>query len=454
MANERFDAVVVGAGMAGVATAFSLVEAGLERVAILEEGAPLALTSDKSTECYRNYWPGPDAAMLAFMQDSIAGLEAHAARSGDRFQLRQRGYLFATARGAEVDRLAEEARQVADFGGGALRVDPSDYRTLPEAHFDAGFDGADLITDRSVIARHYPYLSPETRGVLHVRRCGALSAQQLGMYFLETARERGARLISGRFEGIETTGGALSGVRYRDGKGAVVMIGADALVIAPGPYLKAVGAAVGADLPVEVEKHVKISLSDPLGVIRRDAPLTIWNDPTDLEWSPEEREALVESPETRWLTETLPAGVHGRPVGAGDQVLMYWTYDCEVSEQPAFPIEPDPFLPEVTLRGMAVMVPGLRAYLDPMPQPYVDGGYYTKTADNRPLIGPLDVPGTFVCGAFSGYGIMASPAAGVLAAAHVTGAALPDYAGALMVQRFNDPAYLKAIEGLAHAAQL
>ncbi len=211
MANERFDAVVVGAGMAGVATAFSLVEAGLERVAILEEGAPLGLTSDKSTECYRNYWPGPDDAMLAFMQDSIAELEAHAARSGDRFQLRQRGYLFATARGAEVDRLADEAQQVADFGGGALRVDPGDYRTLPEAPFDAGFDGADLITDRSAIARHYPYLAAETRGVLHVRRCGALSAQQLGMYFLETARERGARLITGHFEGIEATGGALSG---------------------------------------------------------------------------------------------------------------------------------------------------------------------------------------------------------------------------------------------------
>ena len=43
---ERFVAVVVGAGMAGVSSAFALLEAGLGRIDILEEGAPLALTSD------------------------------------------------------------------------------------------------------------------------------------------------------------------------------------------------------------------------------------------------------------------------------------------------------------------------------------------------------------------------------------------------------------------------
>jgi glycine/D-amino acid oxidase-like deaminating enzyme len=454
MDEERFEAVIVGAGMAGVACAHALVEAGLKRVAILEEGAPLALTSDKSTECYRNYWPGPDAAMLSFMQDSIAGLERHAVFSDDRFQLRQRGYLFATARDTEIERLAEEAGQVADFGGGSVRVNSSDYRRYLDADFDPAFDGADLITDKALIARHFPYLTPETRGVLHVRRCGALSAQQLGMYFLERAREGGARLIMGRFEGIETAAGRLAGVRYRNGSGDGFTVGADALVLAPGPHLKAAAAAAGAQLPVEVEKHVKISLGDPLGVIRRDAPLIIWNDPTDLEWLGEEREMLAEAPETRWLTETLPAGVHGRPVGAGDQVLMYWTYHCELFDEPQFPIEPDPFLPEVTLRGMAVMVPGLKAYLDPMPQPYVDGGYYTKTADNRPLIGPLGVPGTFVCGAFSGYGIMASPAAGELLAAHVTGASLPAYADAFRRERFDDPGYVAGLAGLSVMAQL
>jgi glycine/D-amino acid oxidase-like deaminating enzyme len=452
-AEERFDVVVVGAGMAGVATAFALTERGVGRVAVLEEGPPLGLTSDKSTECWRNYWPGPDGDMLAFMDDSIRGLMRHAEASGDRFQLRQRGYLFATARDAEVGRLGAEADQFARYGGGALRIDAADYRASPAAGFDRTLDGADLITDPARIKTEFPYLASETAGVLHVRRCGALSAQQLGMYFLETARERGARLIAGQFDGIETAGGRLAGVRYAAAEGSRT-IAADALVIAAGPHLKAVARAAGSELPVMVEKHVKISVADTLGVIARDAPLIIWNDPIDLPWSPDDREMLAEADDTRWLTETMPAGVHGRPVGAGDQVLMYWTYDCEALETPVFPVEPGPFLPEVTLRGMAVMVPGLRAYLDPMPQPYVDGGYYTKTADNRPLIGPLAVPGTFVCSAFSGYGIMAAPAAGELAAAHVTGGALPAYAAAFGRERFDDPDYVAQIAGLSAVGQL
>src|SRR5256886_11256899 len=33
--------------------------------------SPLSLTSDKSTECYRNWWPGPGDDMVALMNRSI-----------------------------------------------------------------------------------------------------------------------------------------------------------------------------------------------------------------------------------------------------------------------------------------------------------------------------------------------------------------------------------------------
>jgi len=95
---------------------------------------------------------------------------------------------------------------------------------------------------------------------------------------------------------------------------------------------------------------------------------------------------------------------------------------------------------------MAVMVPGLEKYFDPMPRPYVDGGYYTKTEENRPLIGPLKIPGTFVCGAFSGFGIMSACGAGELLAQHITNADLPDYADAFLPSRYEDPLYLKEIK--------
>ena len=70
---------------------------------------------------------------------------------------------------------------------------------------------------------------------------------------------------------------------------------------------------------------------------------------------------------------------------------------------------------ELVMRGLSTIVPAVGAYLDHLPQPYVDGGYYTKTQENRPLVGPMPVEGAYVIGALSGFGLTASPASGVLA---------------------------------------
>ena len=455
IAPATYDAVVCGAGIAGIAAAYALTDSGLKRVLIVDPGAPLSLTSDKSTECYRNWWPGPGDAMVALMNRSITLMEGHARDSANRFLMSRRGYLFATARPEMVETFEAQALEAESLGAGALRRigNGCGYQPAASEGFDSTLDGADLITERALIDEHFPYLNPETVAVLHARRCGSLSAQQMGMYLLEEARARGVEFLTAAFSGVETSGGRVSGVRI-DVDGTEQTIRSDTVVLSTGPYLKSSAALLGLDLPIVVEKHIKISLADPKGAVPRTAPLIIWTDPTDLPWSSEERTALMESEETRHLAETFPAGVHGRPVGAGDQLLMYWTYDCESSSTPVYPMEWDPFLPEITLRGMAVLVPGLRQYLDPMPKPYVDGGYYTKTPENRPLIGPLDVPGAFVCSAFSGFGIMASCASGELLAQHVTGSNLPSYAPAFDPARYKDPAYRELVENWDASGQL
>ena len=96
MANELYDVVVCGAGMAGIATAYSLSVNYQKRVLVIDAGAPLSLTSDKSTECYRNWWGGPDNAMLSLMNRSITLMEEHAVESDNSFLMRPHGYLFAT----------------------------------------------------------------------------------------------------------------------------------------------------------------------------------------------------------------------------------------------------------------------------------------------------------------------------------------------------------------------
>ena len=453
--HQDYDVVVCGAGIAGIAAAYALTQTELKRVMIVDPGPPLSLTSDKSTECYRNWWPGPGDAMVSLMNRSIDLMEGHAQDSGNSFLLNRRGYVFATARPDMVDTFAEQASEAESLGAGPLRHinNGALYEAAAAEGFESPLDGADLITDKALIHTHFPYLNPETVAVLHARRCGSLSAQQMGMYLLERARENGTQFFSAALSGIETSAGRVTSVRLKT-DGDEFEIRTDNVVLSTGPYFKECASLLGVELPVAVEKHIKISVPDPHGAIPREAPLIIWTDPITLDWSDDEREALSQSDETQYLLEEFPAGVHGRPVGAGDQVLMYWTYDCTPQDDPTFPLDWDPYLPDITLRGMARLVPGLERYFDPMPKPFVDGGYYTKTEENRPLIGPLGVPGAFVCAAFSGFGIMASCASGELLANHVAGMGLPAYADAFDPARYRDPSYRKLLETWDSSGQL
>ena len=183
--------------------------------------------------------------------------------------------------------------------------------------------------------------------------------------------------------------------------------------------------------------------------------MLIWLDEQHLPWSEEERATLAEDEDTRWLLQRFPAGVHGRPDGSGSStsLLMLFNYDNSPADV-VFPLPDEPHYAEIALRGMSTMVPALRAYIDKGARPYVDGGYYIKTRENRPLIGPLPVEGAYVSGAYSGFGVMASCAGGELIARHVTGAPLPDYAPAFLLSRYQDAAYCALLDRWGDGGQL
>ncbi len=451
MADKTANVVICGAGIAGISTAYQLaVRQGVRDLLLVDDHPPLSVTSDKSTECYRNWWPGPGDAMVSLMSRSIDILEELAAESDNVFHMNRRGYLYATAdpeRIAEMRRAGEEA---ASLGAGPLRCHPgdaNDYVPAAPGGYASPLTGSDLILDRALIRKYFPYLAEDTVAVLHARRCGWLSAQQLGMYELERARECGVRFQDARVESVEVGNGRVQSVRLGDG----TRVATDNFVIAAGPFLKPVGQMVGVDLPVYAELHVKVSYRDDAGVFPREAPLLIWTDPQSLQWSEEERALFAESDETRPLLNQFPSGVHTRPERG--TFLALWTYDTD-PVKPVFPIRRDPHHPEIVLRGLARMLPGLKTYLGAMPHPVVDGGYYLKTRENRPLIGPLPVRGTYVVGALSGYGIMASSAAGELVAAHITGAQLPAYAPAFRLERYADPAYQQLLVNWGSSGQL
>ena len=460
MKRSTAEIVVIGAGIAGISAAFHLaVRQGQENVVLVEAGDPLALTSDKSTECYRNWWPGPGDAMVAFMNRSIDLMEELERESDGRLRLNRRGYLYATAEASRIEAFHAMALEAQSLGAGELRVHDgtgsSQGYVRSRAHGFEGLPcGADLITNPALIRTEFPYLDPSTVAVMHARRCGWLSAQQLGMAMLERARDRGVKLIRGRVTGIDTSGGRIRTVSVAC-PAERMEIDAGALVLSPGPHLAELAGELGIELPIGCECHVKVVFRDAERAVPGDAPMLIWADPVELPWSDEERAVLADDEETRPLVEPFPAGIHGRPEGTpGDHwLMMLWTYDTE-TVAPVFPIPYDERLPEIALRGWSRMLPSLKRYFARLPRMTVDGGYYVKTPENRPLVGPLPIAGAYLNAAYSGFGIMGACAGGELLAAHVCGTALPTYAAAFHPARFDEPGYLDAFANEGGDGQL
>jgi len=252
--------------------------------------------------------------------------------------------------------------------------------------------------------------------------------------------------------GIGTSGGRVRSVHIEH-RGERRSLETTHVVLGAGPMQKAAAELIGVALPVVAERHHKIHFSDPLGAVPRSAPMLIWLDEQYLPWSDDERSALADDEEARWLLEKFPQGVHGRPDGAGRALIALFNYHGGTADI-VFPLPEQPHYGEIVLRGMSTMVPALAAYLGKGVRPHIDGGYYIKTRENRPLIGPLPVEGAYISGAFSGFGVMASCAGGELLARHVTEGTLPDYAPAFLLSRYQNADYRALLDNWGDGGQL
>ncbi|HTP01079.1 MAG TPA: FAD-dependent oxidoreductase, partial [Anaerolineales bacterium] len=143
--SRKAGVVICGAGMAGISAAYHLSRAGAKDILIFDPLPPLSLTSDRSTECYRNWWP--DAAMVALMNRSIDILDELAQQSGNMFRMNRRGYLYVTADLSRVDEFEEHAARIADLGAGPLRI----HRTGDSTYSPDECRGADLLMDPELI---------------------------------------------------------------------------------------------------------------------------------------------------------------------------------------------------------------------------------------------------------------------------------------------------------------
>lgn len=456
MKAQQVDIAVVGAGIVGIACAYYLaLSQRRPTVALIDPLAPMSLTSAASGENYRNWWPHP--VMTDFTDYSIDLMETVARQSDNRLHMTRRGYALAT-RQADPDLLLRQLHEgYGPQGAAKIRVHkagaPSTYQPAESADWQAAPDGVDVIQDRQLIERCFPSFDREVATVLHIRRAGDISGQQLGSHMLERIRARGGRVIQGRVIAIEQATAFDLTVK---GEEASSSVRADVVVNAAGPSVAEVAALLGETLPVTNVFQQKIAFEDAQGVISRQMPFAIDLDGQVIDWTDEERALLADDPATKWLTEPMAGAIHCRPDGGerGKWVKLGWAYNKQPT-QPAGDLPTDGHFPEIVLRGASRLNPGLRVYYGRLPARLSHyGGYYTMTRENWPLIGPLATRGAYVAGALSGYGTMGACATGALVAAWVLGGTLPDFARSLSLARYDDKALMQGLTAATNTGVL
>jgi len=453
MKSYQSDVAIIGAGIVGIASAYYVKKLKPElSVILIEASDPMALTSAQSGENYRNWWPHP--VMTAFTDHSIDLMEAIAKATNNQIYMNRRGYAL-TTRLENTDTLMDELNHgYSQLRNSEIRIHSSQTASTYQPPFSPQWEiapsGVDVIQDPSLINKTFPSFDPTINSVIHIRRAGAISAQQMGQYMMQCFKQSGGQYLKTEINAVDHHDSFALHTTSKD-----VTIRATHLVNAAGPFIQQIAKMLGVTLPVHNTLQQKIAFEDTGKTIPRDMPFAIDLDDQSIDWTPEERQLLKDSEEHQWLTELMPGSIHCRPEGGdnGNWVKLGWAFNQTSSTPSRSPALMDSF-PEIVLRGAAKLNPALKYYYAQLPRSMLHyGGYYTLTDENWPLIGPMDnedkVENAYVVGAMSGFGTMAACAAGNLCARHLTGIELPDYAHALSPERYKNASLMAEIHALS-----
>lgn len=392
--STKAEVVVCGAGLSGIAAAYYLAKQGVTNIKVVTAHAPLTLTSAMSTECYRDFWP--TKAMSELNGRSIELMEDRAVLTNNAFDMTQRGYAYFTGEDETRAKLQAVAESLNSpevpyrlYGDGPGALDVGEYEpifpgSLPMEHFtdpDATVQprGIDILAGADATRLAFPVVGENVTAALHARRCGWLSAQQMGMDILNESKAMGVTYVNGQVTAVAAPSGTVETVTIAPSDGSAAYdIATPVFVNAAGPALQAVhkllpgrdGHATdgGRELDLHNELHAKVIFRDVNGVVPRDSPMMIWadsqtvwdDDGEGVEWI---AEAFGETMAAK-LLETAPAGVHLRPYGHDSLLLLWdhWHSDVHATEPPELDVQgliDNEMYPEVCLRGLSKMIPAL-----------------------------------------------------------------------------------------------
>ncbi|MBX2838625.1 MAG: FAD-binding oxidoreductase [Gammaproteobacteria bacterium] len=440
------DVVIIGCGIIGISTAYYLAKNhNITSLLLIDKQQPMSFTSAQSGENYRNWWPHP--AMVAFTNRSIDLLETIAKQSDNRINMTRRGYALAT-RESVIDSLVTELEvgldgQADDLLRFHCSSKAASYQAIDVDWRDVN-NGVDVLQNPGLIKHFFPSFAAEINNVIHVRRGGDISSQQLGMLMMDYLKSRGVRLMIASVEGIAAHNGFIT---YVNEAGTQKQIKSTQMINAAGPFAHSVADMLGAPLPVFNTFQQKIAFEDRHQTVPRNLPFSIDLDQQKIDWSEDDRLQLIDT-EYDWATKPMPGAIHCRPDGgvAGRFIKLGWAYNHR-KETSSWELPLDDHFPEIVLRGAAQLQPALKRYYDELPANISHyGGWYTMTDENWPLIGPIGPEGCFMNCAYSGFGTMASCAGGELCAAWVAGADLPEYSHFFSIDRYQNSRLMEVLK--------
>jgi len=360
---QHFEAIVVGAGIAGASTAFFLREHGVQ-TALIEKTHPAGGPTGHSSALTHAFYLTPELAQLAMRGSQI--LREIPALTGEGPVHTTVGMMWVCGEDAR-EQWSQAAQRIDRQGSRIIELSPAE---LARQYPDVNMDGIAL----ALWEPDYGYADPY----------GATNALE------RAARRRGATsFLSTTVKQIALTGARVAGVELADGR----RLSADAVVVAAGPWTKRLISNVGYELPIFAERH-EMAVLDAAGHAREFMPFS-------------------------WCDDLLSS--YARP--DGDRVVLagLWAgggtgIRNPKAERPEVVTDFDNFRESLTQDEVVAIMSQLVPRFPRLANLGLRPGYaalYDMSPDDNPLIGPVPgVNGLYVVCGSSGHGFKMGAAVG------------------------------------------
>jgi len=354
--TKTADAVVIGGGIVGTATAFWLSKTGMKVILVEKRDGLSTLTTAASAECFRTQFTEKSMADIALASvEMFENFRDVVELTHIDIHLRQKGYLFVTDDPAQIPDL-ERAIQT--------------YQKL-------GIPGSELILGKDLHDR-FAFLSPDAIAATFNNRDGWLSAHETTYGFAKGAKNA-VFLMKTLVTGILKDSQGICAVETDKG-----LISTRLIVNCAGPYAGIIGTMAGLDLPLKTVRRQKAYVRTSCPLLPMDAPFTV-----DLKnhsyWRPEAGGLLC-----AWVDPDEPVSP------PADELPTDWDFAAESIHRVS---RLNPFVETVANDLKADDI-------------NVSAGMYVYTLDDKPIIGPCEEIKGFHLNCGYWCGVMMSPAAG------------------------------------------